>query len=852
MPSLVGQTFGTIQKLRKRLPWAMLTLNSQAYLKARGLDVFLGHNNYAEGHQSGLELIVCDRRLLANGDLRLEIAPGQFQAIPKQVERGAEAQMLWTKSVFPDEEKNCKGFNPILYPDLQFGYTTEVSVVESVTEEVFELSISLDRPLPDMPALDVGFSIELFPGAFFDRGWYMEEAQNGQTNGIFPRQANGPVKLLPKLEGSWPDKNWPGAESADLVLQPLARGKSISLAPDSPEYAINIQSLCPQLLELHDGRLQHSNGWFILRSPLPLGKAGEVLRWRFSIPKKEGWFRPPAIQINQAGYHSHSTKRAILEFDPNDPAKNSPARLYRIAENGRRELMLEGGSYFGPFLRYEYQSFDFSRISQEGLYLIECAGQESSLFKIDASIYERHIWSPVLEHFLPIQMCHMRVEEGYRVWHGACHLEDAIMADTDINYFDGYTQGASTLCTAKSGDAIAELNQGGWHDAGDFDLRIESQANTVYGLSLAWEYFQPDWDTTTIDQEQRLVRILRPDGEPDILQQIEHGLLSILGAWRSLGRLYRGIIEDGLADYVLIGDPLNHKNTRLVFTEDNPARELETAAALATASRALWHWKPALAQEALATAKELYRRVDEKAETLKNSPAFPHIKGNKIAAAVELFLALQLDGKTKEAADYIECILAARLEARAFIWAGPTLARTLSAFKKQPELFATDQWQNKYKAFEAAFLESAAEAAINIQEESHENPYGLPWKPHVWGAGWGIQRFGKQLWILCRELPEVFNKELVQFAYDFVLGCHPGKNTASYISGVGTKSVLVGYGLNRADWSYLPGGSVSGTGLIGPDFPELLDWPFLWQQTEYVLGGGTSDWLFLALAIKEL
>jgi len=25
------------------------------------------------------------------------------------------------------------------------------------------------------------------------------------------------------------------------------------------------------------------------------------------------------------------------------------------------------------------------------------------------------------------------------------------------------------------------LNRGGWHDAGDFDLRIESQAETVMG-----------------------------------------------------------------------------------------------------------------------------------------------------------------------------------------------------------------------------------------------------------------------------------------------------------------------------------------------------------------------------------
>ena len=36
------------------------------------------------------------------------------------------------------------------------------------------------------------------------------------------------------------------------------------------------------------------------------------------------------------------------------------------------------------------------------------------------------------------------------------------------------------------------------------------------------------------------------------------------------------------------------------------------------------------------------------------------------------------------------------------------------------------------------------------------------------------------------------------------------------------------------------------------DYPELLEWPYLWQQTEYVLGGGTTDYLFLVLAADHL
>ena len=79
-----------------------------------------------------------------------------------------------------------------------------------------------------------------------------------------------------------------------------------------------------------------------------------------------------------------------------------------------------------------------------------------------------------------------------------------------------------------------------------------------------------------------------------------------------------------------------------------------------------------------------------------------------------------------------------------------------------------------------------------------------------------------------------------------------GSNQASFAGGVGAESATVGYGLNRADWSYIPGGAVSGTALIRPDFPELLTFPYLWQQVEYVLGGGSSHYMFLVLAARDL
>jgi hypothetical protein len=140
----------------------------------------------------------------------------------------------------------------------------------------------------------------------------------------------------------------------------------------------------------------------------------------------------------------------------------------------------------------------------------------------------------------------------------------------------------------------------------------------------------------------------------------------------------------------------------------------------------------------------------------------------------------------------------------------------------------------------------------NYARQSAQTPYGVPYRPQVWGAGWAIQRRGYQYYFLHRAYPDIFGPEMVFNALDFILGRHPGSNTQSFASGVGTESATVGYGLNRADWSYIPGGVVSGTALIRPDLPELLVFPFLWQQVEYVMGGGSSHYMFLVLAAQQI
>ena len=133
-----------------------------------------------------------------------------------------------------------------------------------------------------------------------------------------------------------------------------------------------------------------------------------------------------------------------------------------------------------------------------------------------------------------------------------------------------------------------------------------------------------------------------------------------------------------------------------------------------------------------------------------------------------------------------------------------------------------------------------------------DSPYGVPYKPDIWGAGWKIQRFGVQQYFYHKGWPEHGHPEFCENALNFILGVHPGSNNASFVSGVGSNSIKVAYGVNRANWSFIPGGVVSGAALIRPDLPELKHWPYLWQQTEYVMGGGATDFMFLVMAVNAL
>lgn len=798
-----------------------LQINDKGYFEMQGLNVTVFSDFYPDGHQTGVTIIQHGSRVAANGDVRLEPSPGQWSPVPKggpqviDTVAGIITQTMW----YPDSSKNRTGFNPIEYPDLTFIYDVEVKALEGSS---FQVSVHLKEPLPDEWIGKVGFNFELFPGELFGKSWKLDGDE-----GIFHTQPNGPVY----------------DESGEILSAPLASGKTLVVAPENDIKRIQFTT-STGTLELRDGRTNHNNGWYVIRELIQAGKTENVVQWVITPNVVDHWLYKPVVQVSQLGYHPQQVKRAIIELDPQDQ-NISEIKIFKMAEDGRKLIKSGNPKIWGDFLRYKYLFYDFSDIRDPGMYVIAYGDIETHAFKIGEDVFSRHAWQPVIEYYLPVQMCHVRVNEKYRVWHDYCHLDDALMAPTDIIHFDGYRQGPSTLSDFKSLQVVPGLNNGGWHDAGDYDLRVESQIGTAWKLALMIEEFGLDYDATMVDRDKRIVEIHVPDGKSDALQQIEHGLETVLGGYRSLGRLYRGIICPTLRQYVMLGDASSMtdnlsydprlgegektasgsslKDDRWVFTEENPRRELQVAAGLAATSRVLTDHNPELAREALEVAKILYEKAQLNEWTTSS----------QVIALSELLLTT---GDSKYHDELVSLKDAIIEQISRCGWA---IGHVWTEIKDE--------------AFKTAINDAVAKHQTElVKQQAEDSPYGVPYRPNIWGAGWNIQSFGVDQYFFHKAWPDLCGPDFFLNAMNFVLGVHPGVNTSSFASGVGSQSVLVAYGVNRGDWSFIPGGVASGTALIRPDLPEMKIWPFFWQQTEYVMGGGSTNYMFLIMAADKL
>lgn len=831
-----------------------LQLNDLEYFETQGVNVLVFSNQYNgmffDEKTAGIEIIHHGVRTATGGAIRLQNSPEQWDLVPTVVERKIDQA---GQSISVELRYN------------EYNFNSKISV--TAIGNGVEISVSLDKPIPKELEGNAGFNLEFLPSAYFERTYFMD----GKP-GNFPRYPAGNTKIEP-ISKKIPQFN--GHSTFDdrgrgefIVPYPLASGKTFILAPEDQELFIKVKSADADLM-LFDGRNLAQNGWFVVRSLLPVNKTGKVLTWYIEPNAIPDWKRKPVVGFSQAGYIPDQEKVAVIELDKNDiPLKT--ASVFQVNSEGKPIEIFKGNvTVWGKYLRYNYAKFDFSSVKEAGVYYILYGDQKTNTFVIRSDVYN-NVWHPTLDVWFPVQMDHMQVNEAYRVWHGASYLDDCLQAPANHQHFDGYKQDSTTDTKYKPLERIPGMAVGGWFDAGDFDIQTGSHNSVILSFVEAWENFKIDRDETYIDQKTRYVDIHRPDGKPDILQQIEHGTLNLVAQVENIGHPVRGIIVPYLHQYHHLGDastetdnlPYNPNlkpyetdgkssgtpDDRWAFTNRSSFLDYQTSATLAAATRALRGYNNELADKSLACAKKLLEEADVtiKKDTVNRSEnqwMRRMGRGIDINTVLQLYITTRDKKYADRFLDKIWQLLDNSLEDRGGSLGGFFASRIINlALMAIP--YMDDAYKTKLRDYIIRYKETFA-----LLEK--DNPYGVPVSTGGWGGSSGVINWSITNYYANKAYPDIIGKDYVYKGLNFIFGCHPYSNI-SFVNAVGTRSKKVAYGNNRADFSTIAGGVVPGLLLLKPDYLENKDdWPFLWGENECVIDGGAL-YIFLSNAAYEI
>ncbi|MDE3163795.1 MAG: glycoside hydrolase family 9 protein, partial [Acidobacteriota bacterium] len=781
----------------------------------------------------------------------------------------------------------------LTFPTFDLSYTLEVAAEPSGVR----VSINLDKPLPQKLAGRAGFNLEFLPSIYMGKAYLVD----GTKAGIFPRTPDDPmVKVLPlpdEPKKAYYLEDWDKAKGYTQPL-PFAEGKSITLGVDDALARVNVKSDTADLM-LFDGRDRAQNGWFVLRSLIPTGKTTGAIVWHIRPDVIPNWTRPPMIAHSQVGYAPDFSKVAVLELDPK---YNGPktAKVLRLMEDGSYKQVFEGPiTPSTPWLRYVYSKFDFTPVRDPGLYVIEYADQRTASFPISKDAYAG-IWQDSLDHHLAEQMDHVSVREGYRMWHGASHLDDGRMAPVVGEQFDGWYQDKATDGKYKGGDHIPGMNVGGWYDAGDFDLEEPAQLNVIQSLALAYREFNLKYDELSVDEAAREVEMHRPDGVPDAVEQVRHGALLILAQFHNIGHAIRGTHEPDLRQYTQLGDGASKTDGRIydpklglnevkgdysgkpddrwIFTTNNPYFQWNAIAALAAAADVLKGWDDALAKDCLDTAIKAWNDEQAHPTPWPAGSGFGGAApaggpgGGVLAASQGVVSGAQgnLHGLGSSAAPASSGTTSAQAAPPAGFgrggfgvgqdWAA-ALELTIATHGAEPyksrlkellpQMITPQQMGMRgWTAVRALpYLDASAKDQMRdavktymagLDKQLDATPFGVPPSLGTWGGSGAVVDMAIRMYFLHKTFPDLVGPEYTLRAVNYILGTHPVSST-SYVAGVGTVSKTKTYSNNRADNSYIQGAVIPGYIIIKPDFPECIDdFGFLWFEDEAVVAGSAS------------
>jgi hypothetical protein len=637
----------------------------------------------------------------------------------------------------------------------------------------------------------------------------------------------------------------------------VSRARRIECNLDDP--SLNLVLECDRGMSVSDRR-RWSSLKYLVAVPIS-DRSGKFTDLYLTLPRmreRDTW----AVRYSPIGYPARGEKKVVLEWPKHLKRPGDDRVRLRRAGGKRVKKGRFGETVTLRHMQGAFAMFDFSDVTEPGDYRIDWA-RGSVKFPIRRSAFEDRLWQPTLDCMIPFQMCHAEVDLGPGLpGHSFCHMDDGIRVPAGFAGTDGFRAYECTGTPYGAGDPIP-CAKGGWHDAGDCDLNIYAQGFSTLVLALAYEEFALDRDVATVDVAAGRFRLGKPDGTPDILQQVEWGTLWLLSMMQPDGRSYVGVVAQpsrrgrgGGWDKSTDNRP-GTGDERHVYVDHHSELQLMQAQTLCAAHRVLKRHRVELARTCLEAARKAYDHFRTHAEVYRPTAYFydKHVGSRDhgvVSALAELYMTTADPGYLRELeamADEIARLSVSYPDKResgvsSFWFAGPSLARLIPRLEDG--------------GLKQACLSTCRRAARHQAEllgrrpwAGHYTDFGKLGSAHCWPT-----RVYDVYW-MSKVVPDVVSLDKAVMPMLWLYGFHPFSDVSYYAAeGLdGPEHIHCGHltHLFKPERGTLPGALVPGMTAVRPYVPDNVLYYFddgNVANTEYTIAGLTR-YLFAVPALQK-
>jgi endoglucanase len=293
----------------------------------------------------------------------------------------------------------------------------------------------------------------------------------------------------------------------------------------------------------------------------------------------------PPIKIDTVGYATAWRKIAVFNVPPiGAVVKDATGRT--VLALGPDRVQARG---LDTASQDQVWQVDLSELRQPGTYVLACQGGESEPFVVGDGIYD-HAVSAALKSFY-FQRSRTALLAPYAVWQGklygrpsACHVHDDVGWDL-MDY------------PHKKRRWKVER---GWHDAGNYDLYVPSQAPAAQALLQAYEWAPERFPDGQVNNPES------GNGVPDILDEVKWGLAWVL-SMQEPGGAFRH--RESVVDSSPHVTPDRDRTVRWIAGVSTAATA-KAVAALALAARLYPRWDRAFAERCADAARRGWRYLE--------------------------------------------------------------------------------------------------------------------------------------------------------------------------------------------------------------------------------------------------